>query len=49
MHALPSRLAALLLWCSLLASAFGQGQFNLNNRGLAQVFDVAGKPLTGTT
>ncbi len=44
-----SRFAALLLWCSLLASAFGQGQINLNNRGLAQVFDAAGKPLTGTT
>jgi hypothetical protein len=43
-----SRFAALLLWCSLLASAFGQGLIDLNNRGMAQVFDATGKPLTGT-
>ena len=44
-----SRFASLLLWCLLLAPAFGQGQINLNNRGLAQVFDATGKPLTGTS
>ena len=44
-----SRFAALLLWCLLLAPAFGQGQINLNNRGLAQVFDATGKPITGTS
>ena len=44
-----SRFASLLLWCLLLAPAFGQGQINLNNRGLAQVFDATGKPLTGSS
>jgi pimeloyl-ACP methyl ester carboxylesterase len=44
-----SRFASLLLWCLLLAPAFGQGQINLSNRGLAQVFDATGKPLTGTS
>jgi pimeloyl-ACP methyl ester carboxylesterase len=44
-----SRFASLLLWCILLVPAFGQGQINLNNRGLAQVFDATGKPLTGTS
>jgi len=43
-----SRFASLLLWCLLLAPAFGQGLISLNNRGLAQVFDATGKPLTGT-
>jgi len=44
-----SRFAALLLWSLSIATALGQGQINLNNRGLAQVFDAAGKPLTGTS
>jgi pimeloyl-ACP methyl ester carboxylesterase len=44
-----SRFAALLLWCLSIAPAFGQGLINLNNRGLAQVYDATGKQLTGTS
>lgn len=44
-----SRFAALLLWSLSIATALGQGQINLNNRGLAQVYDATGKPLTGTS
>ena len=44
-----SRFAALILWCLLLTPAFGQGGIDLNNRGLALVYDDVGKPLTGTS
>ncbi|MFM7803652.1 MAG: hypothetical protein ACKPGK_04070, partial [Verrucomicrobiota bacterium] len=43
-----SRAVAWILGCFLLAPAFGQGLIDLNNRGMAQVFDATGKPLTGT-
>ena len=43
------RLLALLTWFLLQESASAQGQINLNNRGLAQVFDASGKPITGTS
>ena len=43
------RFAALFLWFHLLAPAFGQGLINLNNRGLAMVYDATGKALTGTS
>ena len=36
-------------WFTWILSALGQGQINLNNRGLALVNDATGKPLTGTT
>ena len=36
-------------WFAWILSALGQGQINLNNRGLALVNDSTGKPLTGTT
>jgi hypothetical protein len=36
-------------WFTWILSALGQGQINLNNRGLALVNDSTGKPLTGTT
>ena len=38
----------ILAWFTWVISALGQGQIDLNNRGLAQVFDSTGKPLTGT-
>ena len=41
------RLLALFTWFLLQESAYAQGQINLNNRGLAQVYDATGKPLTG--
>jgi pimeloyl-ACP methyl ester carboxylesterase len=44
-----TRFASLLLWWLLITPTFGQGQINLNNRGLAQVYDTTGKPLTGTS
>ena len=43
------RLLALLTCFLLQESASAQGQINLNNRGLAQVFDASGKPITGTS
>jgi len=43
-----SRAVDWILGCFLLAPAFGQGLIDLNNRGMAQVFDATGKPLTGT-
>ena len=42
------RLVALAIWLGLVASANGQGQIDLNNRGLALVKDATGKPLTGS-
>ena len=41
------RLLALFTWFLLQESAYAQGQIDLNNRGLAQVYDATGKPLTG--
>jgi hypothetical protein len=38
----------ILAWFTWVVSALGQGQIDLNNRGLAQVVDSTGKPLTGT-
>ena len=40
---------SVLAWFAWIVSAFGQGQINLNNRGLALVTDSTGKPLTGTS
>ena len=44
-----NKFAYLVVASALAVSAFGQGQINLNNRGLALVNDASGKPLTGTT
>jgi len=44
-----NKFAYLVAASALAVSAFGQGQINLNNRGLALVNDAAGKPLTGTS
>ena len=44
-----NKFAYLVVASALAVSAFGQGQIDLNNRGLALVNDKAGKPLTGTT
>ena len=44
-----NKFAYLVATSALAVSAFGQGQINLNNRGLALVNDAAGKPLTGTS
>jgi hypothetical protein len=44
-----NKFAYLVVASALAVSAFGQGQIDLNNRGLALVNDAAGKPLTGTT
>ena len=44
-----NKFAYLVVASALAVSAFGQGQINLNNRGLALVNDAAGKPLTGTS
>ena len=44
-----NKFAYLVVASALAVSAFGQGQIDLNNRGLALVNDTAGKPLTGTT
>ena len=38
----------ILAWFTWVVSALGQGQIDLNNRGLTQVVDSTGKPLTGT-
>ena len=40
---------SVLAWFAWIVSALGQGQINLNNRGLALVNDSTGKPLTGTS
>ena len=40
---------SVLAWFAWMVSALGQGQINLNNRGLALVNDASGKPLTGTS
>lgn len=40
---------SVLAWFAWIVSALGQGQINLNNRGLALVTDSTGKPLTGTS
>jgi len=40
---------SVIAWFAWIVSALGQGQINLNNRGLALVNDATGKPLTGTT
>jgi len=44
-----NKFAYLVAASALAVSAFGQGQINLNNRGLALVNDAAGAPLTGTS
>jgi len=44
-----NKFAYLVVASALAVSAFGQGQIDLNNRGLALVNDAAGKPLTGTS
>jgi len=44
-----NKFAYLVAASALAVSAFGQGQINLNNRGLALVNDSTGKPLTGTS
>ena len=44
-----NKFAYLVAASALAVSAFGQGQINLNNRGLALVNDASGKPLTGTS
>ncbi len=44
-----NKFAYLVVASALAVSAFGQGQINLNNRGLALVNDASGKPLTGTS
>lgn len=44
-----NKFAYLVVASALAVSAFGQGQIDLNNRGLALVNDASGKPLTGTT
>ena len=44
-----NKFAYLVAASALAVSAFGQGQINLNHRGLALVNDAAGKPLTGTS
>ena len=43
------RLLALLTCFLLQESASAQGEINLNNRGLAQVFNASSKPITGTS
>ena len=44
-----NKFAYLVAASAFAVSAFGQGQINLNNRGLALVNDASGKPLTGTS
>ena len=44
-----NKFAYIVAASALAVSAFGQGQINLNNRGLALVNDATGKPLTGTS
>jgi hypothetical protein len=44
-----NKFAYLVAASALAVSAFGQGQINLNNRGLALVNNAAGAPLTGTS
>lgn len=44
-----NKFAYLVAASAVAVSAFGQGQINLNNRGLALVNDASGKPLTGTS
>jgi len=44
-----NKFAYLVAASALAVSAFGQGQINLNNRGLALVNDASGAPLTGTS
>ena len=43
------KIAYLIAALALAVSTFGQGQINLNNRGLALVTDGSGRPLTGTS
>jgi len=44
-----NKIAYLVAASAFAVTAFGQGQINLNNRGLALVNDASGKPLTGTS